>query len=289
MMRIRYLENVVKLFKTSKPSKYLSKEELAEYQKYLANVRNVVFTIGFNRSGSSLIGDLLTAHPNIVMSNEANVIDDYFNQKIVTRESFLCQMIKADMERVRKNYVADQYQGCYDNRIEIIGDKHSSVNTRLFSEEDSNIEKIQEMIGLPVLFIFNVRNPYDMASSALTTVPQFRLAAWHEEAHKYMKRAVSYIEKWSERNKRLMEQIPAHHVFISRHETFVDNPKEQLRKICDFLSVAKTEDYLSACTAATHKVPNKSRDRIDWPEEFKGRVEELIGNYEFFSGYTWEI
>ena len=287
MMRIRYLENVAKLFKL-KPPKELSRKELAEYQKYLANVRNVVFTIGFNRSGSSFISDMLTAHPNIVISDEASVISDYFKQEIVTRESFLCRIIKVDKERVRKNYVANQYQGRYDNRIEIIGDKNSSLNTRFLSEEDSNLEKIQEMIGLPILFIFNVRNPYDMASSSLTTVPEFRLAAWHESARQYMEKSVSYIEEWSERNKRLMEQIPAHHVFISRHETFVANPKEQLMKICDFLSVDKPEDYLSACASVTHKVPNKSRDRIDWPEAYKAQVAAAIEEYDFLSGYSWD-
>ena len=269
----------------------LSREELAKYEKYLVNVRSVVFTIGFSKSGSSFTGHLLTAHPNIVITNEVNVIKDYLNQEIVTRESFLCQIIKKAMtgeRRKYRQYALDKYERRHFNRIEVIGDKSSSKNTRSLSESSSNLEKIQEMIGLPVLFILNVRNPYDMISSLLTTVPRFRIKGWYDNAQRHMEEVVSNIEELSEKNKKLIEQIPAHRVFISRYETLIDNPKTQLTKICDFLNVDKPDDYLSVCASVTYKVPNKRRDRIDWHEEFKRRVEKLIKNYEFFSGYTWE-
>ena len=290
MISRRHLKNIVRLFNPELLGG-LSRKELAEYQKYLVNVRSVVFTIGFSKSGSSFTSYLLTAHPNIVMSNEANVIKRYLNQEIVTRESFLCQMIKADMTRKHKKYskyVLDEYGHCHYNRIEVIGDKSSSENTKSFSETSSNLEEIQEMIGLPVLFIFNVRNPYDMTTSLLTTVPRFCIKGWHENAQQHIEEVVSIIEELSEKNKSLLEQIPAHRVFISRHETLIDNPKAQLIKICDFLNVDKPDDYLSVCASVTYKSPNKCRDRIDWPEEFKRRVEKLTKNYEFFSGYTWE-
>ena len=39
-------------------------------EDYFANLHTMVLTIGFPHSGSSLVGYLLTAHPNIIMAHE---------------------------------------------------------------------------------------------------------------------------------------------------------------------------------------------------------------------------
>ena len=79
-----------------------SATELSQYQEYINNLHEAVFTVGFNRSGSSLIGDLLSAHPNIVMDNESGIIRKYVNGEFTSRESLLSFIIKHDMDRAYK-------------------------------------------------------------------------------------------------------------------------------------------------------------------------------------------
>ena len=257
-----------------------------ELSQYLAKVRGVVFSVGFNRSGSSLIGDLITAHPNIVMSNEARVIGRYAEGEFNTRESLFSFIIKKNMAKgIRKNFVAGQYQDRYDTDIEIIGDKHSPNNTMQLAKEGFNtLAKLKEFIKLPIKFIFTVRNPYDMVSSMVTNIPD-----WHLTSDEKIEEAILYFKKISKKNMALITQVPANQIFTVRHEAMVAAPEKMLADICDFLGVVKTPDYLSDCAAVTYKVPNKSRDRLNWDLKSREKIDTLIEEYAFFSGYSWDV
>ena len=290
-------------------STLLTGEELSKYQKYIANVQELVFTVGFNRSGSSLIGDLLDGHPNIVIANEAGVIRKYIQGKITSRESLLALIIKNSMNKARKNFIAGQ--NCYDSAT-VIGDKHSPNNTLALMEEGFNtLEKLNKLVKLPIKFLFTVRNPYDMISSMIIKVYDCSI----NEAESFEK-AISYFTKCSKKNLELIKQVPSDKIFMIRHEDLVASPEKMLRDICDFLDVsqipghpsgrvaasskkmlkaicdfgsgAQASDYLSDCVKAIYKMPNKSRDSLDWDAEHKTQVDALIEKYEFFNGYNWD-
>ena len=260
-------------------STLLTNKELSEYQKYTTHVRELVFTVGFNRSGSSLIGDLLDGHPNIVMANEAGALRHYTQGEIISRESLLAFIIKNSMNKKRKYFIAGQ--NCYDS-VEAIGDKHSPNNTFALMKEDFNtLEKVDKFVGLPIKFLFTVRNPYDMISSMIIKVHGYSI----NEA-KSFKKAISYFTKCSIKNLELIKQVPPNRIFMIRHEDFIATPRKMLKDICDFLGVAQAPDYLSDCTEVVYKIPNRSRDRLDWDEESERKVDALIEKYEFFNGYS---
>ena len=260
-----------------------SKTELSQYQEYLNNVREAVFTVGFNRSGSSLIGDLLSAHPNIVMDNESGIIRRYMNGEFTSRESLLSFIIKHDMDRgIKKNYVAGQYQQHYDCNIEVVGDKHSPHNTVSLTKTESNtLEELEKFIKLPIKLLFNVRNPYDMVASMVNSIPD-----WRQSQSEKTEKAISFFTHRSADNMKLIDQVSADRIFMIRLEDFIASPAKMLANICDFLGVAKTPEYLSSCTEVTYKMPNKSRDTLDWNEEHQKKIDALIEKYEFFNGYS---
>ena len=260
-----------------------SETELSQYQKYLKNVRGAVFTVGFNRSGSSLIGDLLSAHPNIVMDNESGIIRKYVNGEFTSRESLLSFIIKHDMDRAyKKNYIVGQYQHHYDGNIEIIGDKHSPNNTVFLTKTESNtLEELEKFIKLPIKLLFNVRNPYDMVASMVNSIPD-----WRQSQSEKIKQAIAFFKHRSADNMKLIRQVSADRIFMIRLEDFIASPKRMLSDICDFLGVAKTSEYLSDCATATYKVPKRSRDTLDWDEEHQKKIDALIEKYEFFNGYS---
>lgn len=259
-------------------------EESVEYQKYIANVRELVFTVGFNRSGSSLIGDLLDGHPNIVMANEAGVIRRYTQGTITSREYLLTLIIKNSMNKRRKrrkNFISGQ--NCYD-RIEVMGDKHSSNNTFALMEENFNtLEKLSRLVKLPIKFLFNVRNPYDMISSKIIKVSDPSMS----ETENFEK-TISYFTECSDKNLELIKQVSPDKMFMIRHEDFIASPKNMLKDICDFLSVTPTPDYLRNCASTTYKIPRRNRYKLNWSEELKRKVDKLIETYEFFDGYSWD-
>ena len=264
---------------TSQPSE----TELSRYQKYIKKVRGAVFTVGFNRSGSSLIGDLLSAHPNIVMDNESGIIRKYVDKEFTSRESLLAFIIKHDMDRAyKKNYIAGQYQHHYDGNIEIVGDKHSPNNTRFLTRTKSNkLEELEKFIKLPIKLLFNVRNPYDMVASMVNAMQDTK-----ESRNERIKKAISFFTCRSADNMKLINQVSADRIFMIRLEDFIASPEKMLADICDFLSVAKTPEYLSSCAEATYEMPNKSRNTLNWNKEYEKEIDALIEKYEFFSGYS---
>ncbi len=260
-----------------------SETELSQYQKYIKNVRRAVFTVGFNRSGSSLICRLLSAHRNIVIDNESGVIRRYMNGEFTSRESLLSFIIKHDMDRGnKKNYVAGQYQQHYDCNIEVVGDKHSPNNTVSLTNTASNtLEELEKFIKLPIKLLFNVRNPYDMVASMVNSIPD-----WRQSQSEKIKEAISFFTHRSADNMKLIDRVSADRIFMIRLEDFIASPERMLSDICDFLSIAKTPEYLSGCAAVTYKVPKRSRDTLDWDEEHQKKIDALIEKYEFFNGYS---
>ena len=260
-------------------STLLSNKELSKYKKYTTHVRELAFTVGFNRSGSSLIGDLLDGHPNIVMANEAGVLRKYRQGEITSREALFASIIKNSMNKSRKNFIAGQ--NCYDS-VEVIGDKHSPNNTLALIKEGFNtLEKLDKLVKLPIKFLFTIRNPYDMIASMINTIPD-----WNNSQDEKLEQTFLFFENHSKNNLKLIKQVPADQIFMIRHEKFIASPKKMLSDICDFLDVVKTPEYLADCASATYKIPNRSRDTLDWDEESERKVDALIEKYEFFNGYS---
>ena len=56
-------------------------------EEYFGKLHTMVLTIGFHRSGSSLVGYLLTAHPNIIMAHEPKEKRGNYILKYITSQS----------------------------------------------------------------------------------------------------------------------------------------------------------------------------------------------------------
>ena len=71
-------------------------------------------------------------------------------------------------------------------------------------------------------------------------------------------------------------------------EDFVRDPSKYLRKICDFLEIPCSEDYLRDCSSIVDPVPSITRSLVVWtPEQIK-RVYTLMQPLKFLHSYTFE-
>jgi len=266
-------------------------------------IRAAAFTIGFDDSGSTILGRAINAHPKVIMSCEARVMMQYFNNALPTRQAFFAQILSTDREQHqhRRSYLRSLisrthglqtyiHKSHYQQRIALIGDKDSMCNTRALTAEISNLDKIEKFLGCPLKFVFTVRNPYDIVStvvrklSASGDYPEFL----KKTADEKLEKQISTLAKRAEKNDRLIRLIPADRCFISRHEDAVNQPKQQLADISAFLGIDRIESHLLACEEMYHKTPHKSRASLKWKPKHKERVMRLIERYEFFAGYRWD-
>ncbi len=292
----------------------------------------MLLTIGFPGSGSSLVGYLLTAHPNIVMADEPLVykhgkrisshINDINGIKLEGTDCLYSvefskmfnvifgldyvRWLRAKMRdspkenepiSFAKKYagdsyilrryilIPDQYQGCFKSP-KVIGVKHSRDNVECLSM--AKVLKIfkerLEERGVRLKFILMARNPYDMISIRLR-----KTISYQDFIQKEVKtNAISFIERLSKNNVEILKQVDSEDVFISKHEEMVADPRLQLTKLCEFLQVPASSDYLNSCASYVDEKPNRRRFQFDWTSEQKQKVASLIEQYDFFSGYDWE-
>ncbi len=257
------------------------------------DIRIILLTIGFPRSGSSLLGYLLTAHPNMVVADEAlhpeqNIrlhsnLDKIFNQilerdyEVLLKAHIWLKLKKISFNTIRTEdragryiLIHNQYQGRF-GQLKVIGEKHSEQNTRDLSTNTlKTLTKRLEKKTSHLKFIFTVRNPYDMYSTS-----------------KRYGSTINEFLRYCVQSEELAEKIDPQDIFYSKHEDMVANPRSQLAKICDFLQVPASSDYLDDCASVVNKETHKSRFERNWTKEEKQTIASLIEKYDFFSGYDW--
>ena len=291
------------------------------WEKSFKDIRAMLLTIGFPGSGSSLIGYLLAAHPNMVIADEPviehqgdsvaqdiNSINGIAQQDIdylyltdlnkLFNAIFSLDYVRVLMAKQKSSFskdeafiargsraerymlVPNQYQGCFE-AAKVIGIKHSYHNVRCLSKDTvlENFKKRLEERGISLKFILTVRNPYDMISLRARKLRRDKQT---------VKNGMRFIKNLSMRNMKIREQIHPQDVFISRHEDLLENPNQHLTKLCDFLQVPVSPDYLDSCASCIVRAPHKRRFGFDWTPEQKQELVSLIGKYDFFSGYDWE-
>ena len=287
---------------------------------YFKDIHTFVSTVGFSRSGSSLVGYLLTAHRNIIVAHEPHIkvknlyeVDpkELFNY-IFLRDRNRFRVAKEFIENTEKYsslnksesksrygagnkyvMVPNQWQARYES-LQVIGTKCSSYSTNRLSK--INIlktfrENLKKKSVNRLKFIFTVRNPYDMITTNVAYWANNKKIRTVTQNDVYMvldynvKIRLPRMCEWAES---LFTVIKAEDIFINRHEDMVASPVDQLSKLCDFLGVPAFPDYLDDCASVVHKKAYKSRYELDWSEQRKEELAKLIDTYHFFSGYSWD-
>ena len=113
----------------SYPMLYVSSAVRArQHRDDFADVRTFLLFVGHPRSGHSLVGSLLDAHPDVVVSHELDALKyvaaGYRRAQLFT---LVLEHSKANAAAGRKSWgysyaVPDQWQGRYD-RLQVVGDK----------------------------------------------------------------------------------------------------------------------------------------------------------------------
>ena len=68
----------------------------------------------------------------------------------------------------------------------------------------------------------------------------------------------------------------------------VRRPAETMRKICDFIEITCSEDYIQACAEVVDPNPSITRNYVVWTKEQKNRVYSEIEQYPFLADYTFD-
>ena len=246
-------------------------------------VKTYCMFLGNQRSGHSLIASLIDAHPNIIISHEVNALK-YWSMGFSRNQIFslLLENSSSYAERGRGesgyNYVVpNQHQGKFKELL-VVGDKDGRRDTSQLARFSNIIRPIIKK-NEDVKIIMVVRNPFDNITTISlrnreTEVNQQDIDRYFEMAHA---------------SEKFINSVGSKFCFTINHEEVINSPKTALKKICNFLEVPASEDYLNDCASIIYSSANKSRHKLPWSKEKIEQVNKKIAKISFLNGYSFKI
>lgn len=242
--------------------------------------------IGPTKSGSTLVGSLLDAHPEAIFADEVDAlryVDAGFNRhqvvEILLRRSRRQAMIGRVTARRLAAYdfaVDGQWQGRYQT-LRVIGDSKAGMSTRRLGRNPDLLARAERVMkDAQPRYIMVIRNPFD-------PITAMRIRGRRSTANatrRYFENC-AYLET-------LRQAIDPGRLFVVRYEEFVARPQAILADLCHFLGLEADQAYLDACSAIVYDKPEQIRGQLEWPAEDRQAVLRQIASYDFLAEYTFE-
>lgn len=254
-------------------------------EEQFENLSAFCMFIGYPRSGSSLVGSLLDAHPEMTIANELDVLRIVGRQRASREQLFqrICDNAREQAEqpggRSQTGYsyaVPGQWQG-RTTTMRVIGDKRAGNSSRRLGEDPGLLSQVRDLVQLPLRLVHITRNPYDLVA---------RISRTKSKSEDSMQAALDLVAGYA----RTCAAIIARgefDVLTLGHEALVQQPKAELSRLCEFVGVEPTPGYVDACASIVWPDTNRRRDQIEWARVQTDTIASLIAQYEFFSGYSF--
>ena len=166
-------------------------------QDVINRIERFILFIGYPRSGHSIVGSLMDAHPHMVIANEFLLLRNwkYFSDRekeygesnpFYEHKSYLFNTLyrrsywdttdgfRSD-QNTKKNYTLSMdstlWQGKFDEYISIIGDKSGGVTAGTYLMSNSTfsryLDELRVTVNIPIKVVHVIRNPYDQISTCV--------------------------------------------------------------------------------------------------------------------------
>lgn len=245
-----------------------------------AAVERFCLFVGYPRSGHSLVGALLNAHRDAVIAHELDVpplilagcARDELYARILARARWF--HLRGD----RSNYayrVPRQWQGRFAT-LRVIGDKRGGAVTRCIAAEPGFLERVRELVGVPLRLIHVVRNPFDNIAA---------IAIWER---KPLAESARFYFAHCDTTARLGTLCRPGELLTLRHEEMLRDPGAVLARLCTGLGLAPYPGYLEDCSAIVFPQGTFTRHKVEWTPALRGEVAARSASYAHLAGYAWD-
>jgi hypothetical protein len=245
------------------------------------DIGHVFFMVGYARSGSTLVGSMLNAHPEAVIAHEADVF------RYVRPGIHRNQLYAILVERDRAFAALSRRWHGYDYQIEggsqgefltlrVIGDKHAGRTTRRLVADPDLLPRFRHTVGVPIRALHLVRNPYDMiASTAHHSGTSIECAI---ENFRWLSHAVD----------RAIGRMNPGELLELRYEDVIADPSTQLIAMCEFVGITASASYLQRCRELIGLDTQRSRYRVAWSKRDLQQVQGIIESRPILAGYAYD-
>lgn len=258
---------------------FASLYRIAREPRLFQEVHTYVMFIGYPRSGHTLVGFLLDAHPNAIVASQISGLR-YLKHGFSIPQTFSVLVDNsrhvARVGREGRPYsydVPNQWQGRF-KKLRVIGD--CTGFTRLRRDPDL-LRKLREKLGaIDLKLIHVIRNPYDNISTMKIRSGETLLAS--------VRRYFSMCEMVE----RFKKHVAPDTVYELKHESLIADARGALRGLCAFVRLGAAENYVDDCASLVYKSPHKSRHEVVWTPELIENVEKQMSRFAHLGGYSYQ-
>jgi len=257
------------------------------WRSALRDVRTYALFVGHGRSGHSIVGSLIDAHPEAIVSDELDAVG--YVARGFRRDQVLALSLarsarqarglrqKAGREGRTYSYLVPGWSNGRFDRLRVVGDTRAGGTVHRLTADPDLLERIdRRMHGIDVRYIHVVRNPYDNIS----TMTVRRGRAIDDAIDAYLADCDALVT--------LRARIGPVRLHDLRHEDLVTDPRASLGEVCRFLGLDTPAGYLDACAGILFASPSRSRTAVEWTPDRIARVAEGIGRIDYLAGYSFD-
>jgi len=255
--------------------------------------------IGFGRSGHSIVGQIVNAHPNALIADEANIFEDLGTEP--TLNETLSYLIARDRAFALRWYNKDSplhrgdplrrllkprgrrrnfhFKGLSQGFVKlpsVIGNSKAGYTTRHVAEDPELIPRFEKAAGLPMKFVSLVRNPYDMVASGMR-----RRGASFDEICSGFEHMASMLQT-------SLENLSEYPVLHLRQEDLLTDSDAEIGRLFSFLELPTSSEFKNIVRERLFTDTDRSRQKVPEVLQNRKRIDALIESYDFFNGYTIE-
>lgn len=222
--------------------------------------------LGYPRSGHSLVGSLLDAHPDAVIAHELDALR--YLRAGFSRNQIFALIVDNDRQfseqgrqaKVDYTYaVPGQWQGRF-RQLRVIGDKKGGHSTAALARDPKLVTRLRSRVGLPLRFVHVIRNPYDNIATIFARSPKGDLAGAVEH-YLGLHRGVATVR----------QRLEPGEILDLHYEDLLEDPAGRLGELCSFLGLPPAEDYLADC-ARILRPARPTRHQAPWTPALRQRV-----------------
>jgi Sulfotransferase family len=246
-------------------------------------VQTMCLFVGHVKSGGTLVGSLLDAHPNAVVADEIDVMR-YLGAGF-RREQIFDLLVKGSRREAQKGRVTArrlepyslavpmQWQGRYEV-LRVIGESRAGPTTRRLGQDPRLLSRLYERMG-PVRprFVHVVRNPFDPIAAMIVRGQR----SFADARSDHLRQCRTLLG--------LRDRIDPGDLLTVAYEDVVRGPQEQLDRVCGFLGLEATDDYRAACARIVDPAFRSERHLIEWGPQQIDAVRALIERIPFLHRY----
>lgn len=258
-----------------------SRRAAAKHAGDFKHLKYYCMFVGYPRSGHSIVGSMLDAHPNMVVAQELDALrclDAGMGRQLIFHLLMRNSEQFTRQGRVWNGYtyqVPNQWQGRFQT-LEVIGDKKGGRSSTHLVKQPEALDRLRQVVGLPLRMVHVIRNPYDN----IATFSKKHNLALPKAAEVYFLMADGIVK--------LKDRVGQDEIFDLRHEDFIADPRQSLARLCGFFGQSASEDYLDDCAGIVYKSPHQSRHEAQWPDGLADKIQQAIERIPFLQGYTYD-